>query len=1148
MDFATALACLREKRAVKPIDAIRACQAVAAGLTARGAPEAAVGASFDLGEGICAVLQKHADKPACVVAALKVLSLLRTHNRGPATSRLAAAVVAALRRDADNVDVFIAGCQAIECMGHSNCVVDAWDALSLPRVLLAALSRYESRFEPAFAAVTALAKLAARSESMKQVPSLPQACVVLAAATRHVKDRAMAEAGLHFVSDFTHFSSCKVAASDRDLAALGDDRTRWATDAATFWALAVRQHCTGGVTCGSVAIAASTVLANHMPPDRPDARVRCLQRAMLEAGAIEVVAALLHHWPAGSTEPADMYAVLVMVKGLVTLSTSQCMPGALSAAVKQGVLAAVEMGVRKAPGNTDVAARACNLLQMYCDEWADAEAALLPSADSSAVALVSTLLRINGNDETICSDTLGIVERLVAAGRLHAPLSDPDVIANILSASEKSSNTELRGFSDFCQLVNAAGSVPSLLQALADGGAAATCLTGLQRCDTAAHQSVAARATHALATLLPQTDLSATTAATCAAALVEAHSRYSFEWERFADAASLAFRALSEKQAACESCTAVDIGVPEALIDIVRLNLGVPQIVQQACCALQNLHAGQISLAQHAGKSGAPVDAPARAAASGIRRPAWASAAAVQPPVAERAITGLLAVTAEYCEARKQLREGVVGVVSKLSPTAAVRRSLRTPAAQRAAVESMVLVMDAIDALAADAAAWHVSADKWMGEGHLRGIARLISDRSTTDELAAAGVRCLAGLVLKADSAKLALMALQLPHAVLAQQFIGMHCPPALATAGHSLLSALLDPDLQRALAVAADVCSSFHVRRRLVSAETVLSDTAAAGGHTVLTLSTDASAVGSCSTVAAPIEPSAMQSATASGVGCASSAVDAAATCPPESAAGESPASALIFALRVSPAAGSVVPSLLALSAAAALAGQPEERMSELLDGSGPCRIVVAVMQLHGVSETVALCGCRLLREMAAVPGNRALLVDGGAVPALVQALTEHADDKAVCREACGALRNIGASPEWRTLLAGAGAVPVVMEALVRNLGYNTDAVFAACGALFALACEPANHSLLIEARAADVMVTAARAHEGEACVLWVSCGFWEKLLRSARGRPLPAQLEARALAMAAVVADALDRHAGDTRICATASAVARLLHDTEQ
>lgn len=178
---------------------------------------------------------------------------------------------------------------------------------------------------------------------------------------------------------------------------------------------------------------------------------------------------------------------------------------------------------------------------------------------------------------------------------------------------------------------------------------------------------------------------------------------------------------------------------------------------------------------------------------------------------------------------------------------------------------------------------------------------------------------------------------------------------------------------------------------------------------------------------------------------------------------------------------------------------------------------IAAQLLTRHSDSPAAVLGAALLLRDVATDSPKRGAVMVNMDVKALGDALRRHIADSEVCAALCAAVRNVGASLEFRKRLAHAGLAPHIVAALGRHTGLNSDAVFAACGALFALACEPANLPQLLEAGAAAATVAVLRAYtaEPEARIAWVGAGILEKLL-SAAPRPLPPQMDAKAIVRA--------------------------------
>lgn len=108
-------------------------------------------------------------------------------------------------------------------------------------------------------------------------------------------------------------------------------------------------------------------------------------------------------------------------------------------------------------------------------------------------------------------------------------------------------------------------------------------------------------------------------------------------------------------------------------------------------------------------------------------------------------------------------------------------------------------------------------------------------------------------------------------------------------------------------------------------------------------------------------------------------------------------------------------------------------------------------VMHAGGQASSVAE-GVSLLNTMSDTAEGKEACVAGGAVPALVAALTTHPSNPKIALKASRALRNIALIPSGQEAAVAAGAVPAVVAALRENPG-NDASVSYACQALWGIA-----------------------------------------------------------------------------------------------
>lgn len=172
-------------------------------------------------------------------------------------------------------------------------------------------------------------------------------------------------------------------------------------------------------------------------------------------------------------------------------------------------------------------------------------------------------------------------------------------------------------------------------------------------------------------------------------------------------------------------------------------------------------------------------------------------------------------------------------------------------------------------------------------------------------------------------------------------------------------------------------------------------------------------------------------------------------------------------------------------------------------------------------------------------------------AVPLLVGALCTHPLSARVAAAACAALRNLGATAEYRRALmaGGLGAAKAVVAVLSRpkqdaeDKELYREAIRAACGALFALACEPANVAELAGAGAVAAVVGVLQRQVADARTAWSASGIAVKLLGGMDEAQRKELLTAKSVAAArAALVAVLSTHRGDEKIVAAAEAALKL------
>lgn len=225
----------------------------------------------------------------------------------------------------------------------------------------------------------------------------------------------------------------------------------------------------------------------------------------------------------------------------------------------------------------------------------------------------------------------------------------------------------------------------------------------------------------------------------------------------------------------------------------------------------------------------------------------------------------------------------------------------------------------------------------------------------------------------------------------------------------------------------------------------------------------------------------------------------------------------------------------------------EPAAEVSLLLLDAQALHFLANAVEAHPADDNIALSACFTLRQLAAEPLARLTMTEADglrtAARILTTALTTHSSEPLVVAVACGAIRNICAFPAGRTALmhaCGTGAsLPSLLTQAARNTVNDSDAAFAACGAAFSLACEPAYRAGLAASGVASLALQAIARHPADAEIAWAACGILVKLA-AADGQL--EQLQQRDGAGAALVA-ALQSHPKDGRVVrAATAAISRL------
>lgn len=188
----------------------------------------------------------------------------------------------------------------------------------------------------------------------------------------------------------------------------------------------------------------------------------------------------------------------------------------------------------------------------------------------------------------------------------------------------------------------------------------------------------------------------------------------------------------------------------------------------------------------------------------------------------------------------------------------------------------------------------------------------------------------------------------------------------------------------------------------------------------------------------------------------------------------------------------------LIAENALGAIAGMcTTDAACEAMVSAGVADAVLGVMSKQAGNEGVVRSACYALRGLSSAPGVRARLVSAGVPAAVIAALKAHAWDSDIVIGGCATFRNLAASPELRAPLRAAGAVntAAVMLKMSSSSDYP-DAATAACGALFAFACEPGNYPALHRAGVPALILTVLPKHGAASVGLaWACCGVLYKM-----------------------------------------------------
>lgn len=191
-----------------------------------------------------------------------------------------------------------------------------------------------------------------------------------------------------------------------------------------------------------------------------------------------------------------------------------------------------------------------------------------------------------------------------------------------------------------------------------------------------------------------------------------------------------------------------------------------------------------------------------------------------------------------------------------------------------------------------------------------------------------------------------------------------------------------------------------------------------------------------------------------------------------------------------------------------AVLSDQAGSAAKEQLLREGALPVIAAAIRDHyaasappdsAMQPAAAVFGCRTVRTLAAEPSCRAAVIESGVLEIIRDALLNNAAatwNRKASEYAFGAVRNLCATSEFRKPLMACGLGSLAARAACSDV-YAT--AWAACGALFGLACEPANCAELLSCGAAAGAVAALRQHGGAAPVVWAASGILLKLAADA-------------------------------------------------
>lgn len=193
----------------------------------------------------------------------------------------------------------------------------------------------------------------------------------------------------------------------------------------------------------------------------------------------------------------------------------------------------------------------------------------------------------------------------------------------------------------------------------------------------------------------------------------------------------------------------------------------------------------------------------------------------------------------------------------------------------------------------------------------------------------------------------------------------------------------------------------------------------------------------------------------------------------------------------------------------------------------------------------TFVISSCTVLHFMSAEPAAHGRLLEGNVPASMCRVLaryrSHHECGLFLAIVACVIWRNIGSIAAHRPALMAAGIAPFVIWTLQSHGRHEVEAQAAwpACGALFALACEPAHCATLLQLGAATHAAAALSQHKTDARIAWAACGIMVKL---AAVEELLEPLQQRDGAGTALVL-ALRTHGTDRRVVRAACGALRRL-----